>query len=174
LPALTNFSAKGWSEKARLPPRAAMKRGDFRFPLQAAFFEVDFRNYKYISIEFPALYADLYATKRELVPDTKWHQGLSITPKFSQSHHKGKLVLGSIVELRRARGFVSRNFLGGLKRSLVFSGKPGFIGKTGWVLEQHHGLLQPTPSSQDKRLVVVAGHQAALVAQLEAECFLFL
>jgi hypothetical protein len=27
LPALTDFRAKGWFEKARLPPRAAMKRG---------------------------------------------------------------------------------------------------------------------------------------------------
>ena len=103
-------------------------------PAQDCLFEVDFRNYKYISIEFPVPYADLYATKRELVPDTKWHQGLSITPKFSQSHHKGKLVLGSIVELRRARGFVSCNLLGGLKRSLVFkvdplSRWPGMDGK---------------------------------------------
>jgi hypothetical protein len=90
LPALTDFRAKGWFEKARLPPRAAMKRG-LPLPAQDCLFEVDFRNYKYISIEFPVLYADLYATKRELVPDTKWHQGASITPKFSQSHHKGKL-----------------------------------------------------------------------------------
>jgi hypothetical protein len=131
LPALTNFRAKGWSEKARLPPRAAMKRG-LPLPAQDCLFEVDFRNYKYISIEFPVLYADLYATKRGLVPDTKWHQGLSITPKFSQSHHKGKLVLGSIVELRRARGFVSRNLLGGLKRSLVFKVDRYPVARNGW------------------------------------------
>src|SRR5258708_3033892 len=33
---------------------------------------------------------------------------------------KGKLVFGSIVELRRASGFVSGNLLGRLKRSVAF------------------------------------------------------
>ena len=33
---------------------------------------------------------------------------------------KGKLVVRSIVELRRARGFASGNLLGRLKRSVVF------------------------------------------------------
>jgi hypothetical protein len=48
---------------------------------------------------------------------------LVIKPKSSHLV-KSKLVLGSIVQLRSARALVTRNLLGCLKRSLVFTSYP--------------------------------------------------